>query len=160
MVLHHYLTAPQAKKGLFPKILVNDVRNIPIPQVSKKTQQEFIAHADVMLTKNMELNYLRIKFLALIKSKFKIESPSKKIQNWVELDFSEFVGELAKQKIKITAPDEYEFMQLFETEKAKANELKEILTNTDREIDKMVFELYEINEREIDIVETPWKTNK
>jgi len=39
---YHINTSPKAKKGLFPKILVNDVRNLPIKEISEQEQKPFI----------------------------------------------------------------------------------------------------------------------
>ena len=42
---------------------------------------------------------------------------------------------------------------LFAKQKAQAQELKRIIDETDRQIDRMVFELYGLTEEEIRIVE-------
>ncbi|MGD9731860.1 MAG: TaqI-like C-terminal specificity domain-containing protein [Desulfamplus sp.] len=99
---YHHSVSPKAKKGLFPKILINDVRNIPIPKISLEDQQPFIEKADIMLAKNREVNELKSDF----------------IEN-----------------------------------KQKADKLKSIIDSTDREIDLMVYELYELTQEEIEIVE-------
>ncbi|MDF0642563.1 MAG: TaqI-like C-terminal specificity domain-containing protein [Nitrospira sp.] len=39
---YHFETSPKSKKGLFPKILVNDVRCLPIKDVSSKVQAPII----------------------------------------------------------------------------------------------------------------------
>ena len=44
-------------------------------------------------------------------------------------------------------------MTYFEAEKAKANQLQQLINATDKEIDKMVYALYELTEDEIKIVE-------
>ncbi|MEJ7626066.1 MAG: hypothetical protein WKF35_04315 [Ferruginibacter sp.] len=44
-------------------------------------------------------------------------------------------------------------MQYFETEKAKANEIQSLINKTDKEIDEMVYDLYELTEEEKKIVE-------
>jgi hypothetical protein len=54
---------------------------------------------------------------------------------------------------KQSASDEYELMQLFETEMKRATELKEIVTTTDSAIDQMVYNLYGFSEEEKSIIE-------
>ena len=44
-------------------------------------------------------------------------------------------------------------MQHFETEKAKANAIQEVINTTDKEIDQMVYTLYGLTKEEIEIVE-------
>lgn len=46
---YHNKVSPKANKGLFPKILINDVRNIPIVEISEKDQQPFIEKVDEIL---------------------------------------------------------------------------------------------------------------
>ncbi len=46
---YHYNTSPKAKKGIFPKILVDDINNLPIPEVSLLDQQPFIDLSDLIL---------------------------------------------------------------------------------------------------------------
>ncbi|MCL2304774.1 MAG: N-6 DNA methylase [Planctomycetaceae bacterium] len=53
---YHTIISPKAKKGLFPKILVNDVRNLPFPKnASEKQQAQIIKHVDNLLRLNQEL---------------------------------------------------------------------------------------------------------
>jgi hypothetical protein len=35
MAYFHFASPPKAQKGVFPKILVNDVRNLPVPKILK-----------------------------------------------------------------------------------------------------------------------------
>jgi hypothetical protein len=47
---YHNKVSPKANKGLFPKILINDVRNIPLVEISIENQQPFIEKVDQILT--------------------------------------------------------------------------------------------------------------
>ena len=53
----------------------------------------------------------------------------------------------------MTKKDEFEWMELFEENKKKAQELQTQIATTEKEIDKMVYDLYGLNEEEIAIVE-------
>ncbi|NOQ24189.1 MAG: hypothetical protein GQ564_02405 [Bacteroidales bacterium] len=46
-----------------------------------------------------------------------------------------------------------EWMELFETKKAEAQSLKSDIDKTDKEIDQMVYQLYDLSDEEIKIVE-------
>lgn len=98
------------------------------------------------------------KLIKYLKSQFKIEKLTTKLQNWHELTFGEFIQELNKA-IKtvggtpLTKLQEMEWMEVFETKKAEAQTLKAEIEKTDKEIDKMVYELYGLSEEEIKIVE-------
>lgn len=47
---YHNKVSPKANKGLFPKILINDVRNIPIVEIPKPEQQPLIDKVDQILS--------------------------------------------------------------------------------------------------------------
>ena len=83
---------------------------------------------------------------------------TKKLQTWYTLDFSDFIKELNKAiktagGNKLSKLDELEWMELFETKKKEALELKAEIDKTDWEIDALVYELYGLTEEEIKIVE-------
>jgi len=58
---YHLHTSPKAKKGLFPKILVTDVRNIPIKPVSQEVQNQLTVLADQIIQINNEITGITIK---------------------------------------------------------------------------------------------------
>ncbi len=153
----HNKIAPKANKGLFPKILVNDVRNIPLVQISKEAQLPFIELADIMLEKNKELQEIRNKFLDLLKADLSIEKLnlklSTKLQNWYEISWADFTAELKKLKIELKGEMKEDWSERFNRMKAKAGEIKNIIDTTDRKIDLMVYELYGLTEEEIKVVE-------
>lgn len=116
---YHNKTSPKANKGLFPKILVNDVKNIPIKVTNYSNQKEIILYIDKMISLNKNY-YERIsKFINFVKNKFNIEKISKKLSNWYILEFSYFIKEMKKAKIKFSLAEELEWQQFFEDEKNK-----------------------------------------
>jgi predicted transcriptional regulator len=54
---------------------------------------------------------------------------------------------------KLSNIEEMEWMEVFESKKAEALKLKTEIENTDKEIDQMVYALYDLTEQEIAIVE-------
>ena len=91
--------------------------------------------------------------LSLISAKFQIDSISKKLRNWNDLEFIDFLKELKKQKFQLSLSEEAEWMQYFTEQKDKAQNLKREIDKTDREIDEMVYKLYGLTEEEIKIVQ-------
>lgn len=55
--------------------------------------------------------------------------------------------------IPLTKKDEFEWLELFEVNKNKAQELKTQITQTEKDIDDMVYDLYGLTQEERDIVE-------
>jgi len=50
MSFYHFNSSPKATKGAFPKILVEDIKNFPLPKVSKTQQKPFITLVDQILS--------------------------------------------------------------------------------------------------------------
>ena len=150
---YHNKTSPKANKGLFPKILVNDVRNLPIVEITLNEQQPFIEKADKMLSLNKELQEVSQKFQRMIMREFNLEKLSTKLQNWYLLNFDEFIKELSKVKVKLSLSQKADWEDYFVVEKEKADTLSNEITKTDKEIDKMVYELYGLSDDEIKVIE-------
>jgi hypothetical protein len=102
---------------------------------------------------NKELQEKSQKFQRTLQRKFELETLPKKLENWYELSFAEFVKELAKKKVKLSLSEEAEWEDYFLQEQQKAVAIKNEIVATDKAIDKMVYELYGLSEEEISIVE-------
>ena len=145
-------TAKSVRK-LFPKIILNDLRKFPFKEISLQEQQPFIEKADKMLFLNKNLQELSQKFQRLLTRKFELEKLTTKLQDWYLLEFSEFVKELKKSKIKLSLKEEIEWEEIFLEKKEEAEKVKNEIEMTDKEIDRMVYELYGLSEEEIKIIE-------
>ncbi|MBN2668686.1 MAG: transposase [Bacteroidales bacterium] len=150
-------TAKSVRK-MFPKIILNDLRKFPFKAISENNQKPFIDKAELILSLNQQFQDLSNKFTKYFQSQFNLEGISKKLENWYELEFADFIKELNKviKKTggeKLSKLDEMEWMEVFETKKAEAQTLKAEIDKTDAAIDQMVYELYGLTEEEIKIVE-------
>ena len=148
---YHNQTSPKAQKGLFPKILINDVRNLPIAFCANQTL--LIEKADLMLKYNAELHKKYTDFIAIVKSNFNIKKITDKLKKFFDYDFKEFLLELKKQKIEIDLKKQVEWKNFYLEFKKEINELQYQINQTDTEIDKIVFELYDLTPEEITIIE-------
>ena len=124
-----------------------------IPIKISLDQQLFTEKADLMLSLNKELQEQSQKFQRTILRKFELDELPKKLQDWYLLYYAEFINELAKKKVKLSLSQEANWEDHFLEESKKALELKATIDDTDKAIDKMVYELYGLNEEEIAIVE-------
>ena len=145
-------TAKSVRK-LFPKIILNDLRKFPFKEISLKEQQQFIEKANKILTLNKEFQEILQKFQRMIMREFSLEKISTKLQNWYLLNFAEFIKELSKVKVKLNLSQKADWEDYFIAEKSKAETLNNEITKTDKEIDRMVYELYGLSEEEIEIIE-------
>ena len=71
----------------------------------------------------------------------------------VPIDFNELLRELNKAKLKLMLEEEAEWMDYFNQQKAKVQELQNEVDRLDGEIDRMIYGLYGLREEEIKIVE-------
>jgi hypothetical protein len=140
-------------KILFPKIPIQNLKLLPIKKIQLEEQQPFIEKAEIMLSLNKELQEQSQKFQRTLERKFALSELPKKLQDWYLLSYADFIKELEKKKIKLSLSEEAEWETYFSTEAKKALELKAQITQTDKEIDQMVYALYELSEEEIKIVE-------
>jgi len=124
---------------------------IPFPKNVIKSK--FTEKAIGAITSRKELLKLKQGLINLLQSKYVLDKVSGKLENWNQLDFSDFLKELKKQKIKLSLSEQAEWMEYFETEKEKALIIQAEIDRTDVEIDKIVYELYGLTDEEVAIVE-------
>jgi type I restriction-modification system DNA methylase subunit len=134
-------------------VAIENLDLIPIKITSIEIQIPFIEKADSMLSLNKDLQEQSQKFQRTIQRKFELEELPKKLQDWYNLSYAEFIKELGKKKVKLTLSEEAEWEDYFMQESKKALELKATIHATDKAIDTMVYELYGLTEEEIKIVE-------
>ncbi len=139
--------------NLFPKIRVTEFKNLPIKNISSESQIPFMEKVESMLSLNKTLQEITSKFQRTCERKFENLNLTKKLQDWYNLSYADFIKELSKQKIKRSLSEEAEWADYFDQEKSKALEIQSKIASTDQEIDQMVYELYGLSEEEILIVE-------
>ena len=153
LIKNYWLSKYNDNKDLFPKIKGYQLKQLPIKEISLENQQPFIEKADQMLSLNKELQEISEKFQRNLQREFTLETLSKKLQNWYELSFADFLKELAKAKLNLTLSQKADWEDYFLAEQQKAISIKSQIDQTDKEIDQMVYELYGLTEEEIKIVE-------
>lgn len=158
-LLNFIYTINNPQKGkTFAEIKPSIVKNLPIIIVDIIHQKPFIDKAESMLEMNTDFEFRTQNIIAYISSKYKIENISSKLCKWYDIDFKNFIQELNKaikgaKGTPLTKKEEFEWMELFEENKKKVLDLKTQIDQTDKEIDRMVYELYGLTEEEIQIVE-------
>jgi hypothetical protein len=113
---------------------------------------------DDLLSAKSNLIATNEKFKTFFNHSFSLSKISRKLDNWHELDFADFIKELNKAIKKaggtpLTKKDEFEWLELFEDNKKKAQELQTQITQTEKTIDTMVYDLYGLTQEERDIIE-------
>ena len=75
------------------------------------------------------------------------------MERFDELEFKQFLAELAKQKISLSLKQQDEWEEYFGEYKTECCNFVNQINATDKEIDKMVYELYGLTREEIGIIE-------
>lgn len=162
----YYIDEQSAKSSnkSYPSFNSRLLKELPIIQCQNSIKEVLIELAKSMLTQTENLKKGINEIVSFLSSKFKISGLSKKLYNWNEIEFSEFLKELEKARkksskeneteySKLTLSEEAEWMQYFSEQKQKVEELKTEIEKTDTKIDQKVYELYGLTEEEINIVE-------
>jgi len=135
-------------------IKINQLQQIPISIISLDAQKPFIEKADLMLLLNKELQTEKQNFINTLKEEKHLQKITKRLENFNDLDFEGLKKEIGKQKARFVLGQETnEWREYFNTTKHKVNELQAKINQTDKDIDRMVYELYELTAEEIEIVE-------
>jgi type I restriction-modification system DNA methylase subunit len=110
--------------------------------------------SNIMSKLNIHFFEASNKFQRSLQREFSLETLSKKLQNWYELSYAEFLKELTKAKVNLSLSQKAEWEDYFLAEQQKAVSIKSQIDQTDKEIDQMVYNLYGLTEEEIEIVES------
>ncbi len=144
---------PEAGR-VFAQVKIDYVNELPIINVNTEVQLRYVEKVDLILSLNTDLLDNSRKFQRNLHREFEqLDKLSKKLENWYDLTYAEFLKELKKKKIELSLSQKAEWEDYFLAEQQKALQLHNQITLTDKEIDAMVYELYGLSEEEIAIVE-------
>ncbi len=126
--------------------------SFPIPSITEEYALELISFADKMLSLNKDLQEKRSRFLRRLGENLEGVKITSALQNFDELDFAGFLAELKKQKIKLSLSQQDEWEKYFNDNREACQALAQQISDTDKEIDTRVFDLYGLTPEEREIV--------
>lgn len=139
-------TLAQVKRTHLLEIPIPDLKNSEFSIINS----ELANLADKMLTLNETLQKKSTNFLKVVKQTFALEKISTKLETFYNLDFDGFMKEL---KQKVTPKTKLEWLEVFEETKKSLQEIQSQIATTDKEINALVYKLYNLTDEEIKIVE-------
>lgn len=162
-ILNSKLIQFYIKNGQFNQLSTSKIADLPIyisdfnTQKVSKNYNEILDNCRSLIECSIKLNSIIDKFYKYVRSSFP-DLDLLKIQNWGELTFMDFISEINKAiktsaGLPLTKKDEFGWIDLFDENKAKAQNIKILIEKNEREIDRMVYDLYELTEEDIKIVE-------
>ena len=131
-----------------------NLKNTYIKVVALDAQQPFIALADTMFSLNKQLHEKRSRFLRRLSENMEGVKLTTALQTFDQLDFTAFVAELKKQKIKLSLTQQDEWEDYFNQYAQACQQLKSQIAQTDKEIDQRVYDLYGLTEEERQTIES------
>ena len=137
------------------QLIYDYFKKIPIKLYSDDKKDYFEKRVKEIFITNEKLQETKQNF----HNELKLEKLTNKLQKFEELEFDYFIKEYTKAK-KIKFADKLEernfkndWKALFENDKKEVLEIQNQINQTDKEIDQMVYKLYDLTEDEIKIVE-------
>jgi hypothetical protein len=141
------------RSGGYIEVKPQYFEQIPIADYSKN-KADFKNKTEKQIGKTNTIHTKIARFLKRLTDNLNIEKPSKKLESFYKYDFKTFVSELKKKKVILSLTQQDEWEDYFKAYKTEINTLQAEINQIDREIDKMVYELYGLTEDEIKIVES------
>lgn len=126
---------------------------IPIPKISAKNQKPLIRMVDQILILNEEILDITRKFTDRVLQNFNLKKLSNKLHNFEDLDFKQLLSEFKKQKVTLTLEKQDEWETYFEKKKKTKHDLKQEINQLDNKINKIVYDMYDLTDEDIKIVE-------
>ncbi|MDR1485361.1 MAG: N-6 DNA methylase [Planctomycetaceae bacterium] len=129
------------------------ILNLPCPKKFNKYINQFAKLSTKREKITPQLIGERIKFSHRIQDNLQGTPITDTLKRFDDLDFTQFVNELTKQKIHIPIKRQNEWEKFFNHSQSKCRNITKQINNIDSEIDQLVYELYGLTEEEIKIIE-------
>ncbi len=132
---------------LFPYLRIEQLKSFPIPIASLEKQKEITKKVKQLLSLEEKLDNQNRDFIQILKAEFDKEKTSKKLKNWSNLEWKDFVTQIDKTNT-LDFKEKKKWLSIFEEEKKTSLSLQRKFYKLDTEIDNLIFEFYKITEEE------------
>jgi hypothetical protein len=138
---------------VFAQVKIIYIDPLPIKSIDKEAQNYFIEKADQLIILNKQIQSKKDKFFGVLKDNFSIEKLNSKLESFYNYDYKSFLAECKKIKIILSLSAQAEWKDFFEQYKDEINQSQCEVAKIEKEINLMVYDLYNLTEEEIKIVE-------
>ena len=146
--------SPKSSNKSYPSFNSRLLKSLPIKKTTSTIQESLAEKVDTIIQLYKNFYEGVKKFNRSITRNLGIEVLPKKIQKWYLITFDEFVKELSKKKVKLSLEDQGKWEDYFINESEKVLEIKNTIEEKDKEINKIVYQLYGLTKEEIEIIES------
>ena len=146
------------KKGGYHSYSPKIIDTVPIPKNILENQKPLIESVSSILELNKKLDRETKSFNNWIKRTFNITKLSKKLINYHEYDFDDFLMEIKNKKVDISKRKTQELLENeFNESLSIIKPLQKEIIEVETEINQIVYELYGLTAEEIAIIENSFK---
>jgi type I restriction-modification system DNA methylase subunit len=153
-VLNSSFIQKHISDGQYNQLSTEKISDLPIIEIDSSDNEQVkfyklvIEQIDKIIFTYTSINELQNKVIDFINGKFKIC-----IIDWYDKEFSDFIILLDKSDIKLSLAEQSEWMQYFNEQKEKVQNLKLEIESIENKIDQMICGLYGLKKEELKIVE-------
>lgn len=105
-----------------------------------------------MLELNKNFIDKKNRFIKRIENNFEMDKISKRLEKFYKMDFKRFLDELSKNKVRLNLDQQDEWEDYFNKYKANILDLIKKISLLEDEINQMVYNLYGLNKKEIELI--------
>jgi hypothetical protein len=138
------------RSGGYIEVKPQYFEQIPVPEINDIVHKKLESYVEAIIEDTRKLETSSYRFQNLICSEFKLKKFPNKLNMWWTLDINALIAVL-KGKLSLQQKDE--LVNLFEKYRIECTGLDEQIKKNDQEINKLVYELYNLTPEEIRIVE-------
>lgn len=91
-------------------------------------------------------------FLNYIVNVYEPNKVSEQMESFTKLSFKEFINELKKQKVKLTAAQQMDLLSLYDEQKIKLEQISLQINELQSSLDDIVFSIYQIPQNISDMI--------
>ena len=144
-------SAVKAMRQLFPKIILEDLKSFPIAKANNEEQEAVIDLVKKILLKKKELNDFILTFADwAVQQGWWVSKPPIILKQFYNYDVNNVIKRIPK--VNISPKDLINFNSYFEKNKKACLKLEHELELEENELNKKIFELYKIDEKEQAII--------
>ncbi|MEA4957745.1 hypothetical protein SDC9_07624 [bioreactor metagenome] len=141
------------RKGGYYSYSAKYMDELPIPQISYNSQEVFISNVENIMNNNEKLDKEIKSFHKYLVSDFHVTKINKKLTEYYTLSFEDLYKQVKKQYKQITRQEKDKLEDEYTLSIKIVEPLQKEIEEIDKKIDNLVYELYELTNGEIDIIE-------
>ena len=130
-----------------------NLKNTYIFEATEEKQKQFVPLVKNRLNYSIELQTMRNQFFKHLCDNFKVSKKTQVLERFDVMEYTQFINGLNKQRIELTLKQKNELEKYFNDNKCGCNILTKNILETDKAINNNVYELFDLTNEEISIVE-------